>query len=866
MLLRLQRTLRSWRQDRLLRGILKNSGYLFSSNSVAVILTFFQGILTARLLGEYNYGLLIGIVIVFVTNVNRLLSFRMSEVVVKYLGQALLEGKKERAAAVVKGLGMVEALTSVAAYLVLLLLTPLAARYFAKDLNTIPLFIIYGLVLLSYLVYETSTGILQTTGRFDRIALINLVQSVITASLILLVFLTKGGIMGVLLAYLLGKTFSGIAVALFAAVEMQKILGPGWQRAQLSLLPDWRNMLKFAISTNLNGTVNLFARDSETLLISLFRSPAEVGYFRLAQGLINLVMLPIEPFISPTYAEITRTVARRGWGVTRRLLKQVSSISGLWTLLAGIALALAGRWLIPLVYGPRYAPAYPALLLLLVGYGFASIFQWNRPLLLALGMPAFPLVIMTIVGLVKTGLTFLFVPILGYLSEAVILSSYFIISISMIVSRGLSEIKIREKGEGIRDQAQASDQEKTPDRGTIIRNSGEPKSTIKNLKSKIICISASQVPSSTANSIQVMKACGALAELGYEVRLLAPGKSVTSWEELASFYGLQAPFEVEWLPAIPALKRYDFSVSALRRAQALGADMLYTWLPQAAGLALFGKLPVLFELHGIPEGKLGPAVFRLFLRLRPVSKRGVAGNKRLLPITQALVGILERDYRYRFSSCEVVVSPNGVDLGRYLGLPSPSEARCALGLPDTLTVGYTGHLYAGRGLDLMVELARRMPQVNFIWVGGRPSDVESWRKYLEEEGIANISLLGFIENSRLPLYQAAAEILLMPYERQIAGSSGGNSADYCSPMKMFEYMACGRAIITSNLPVIREVLDDSTALFCPPEDIHAWEAALRSLIADNSLRERLANNAWQKVQEYSWTARETRALEGFLDG
>ena len=83
-------------------------------------------------------------------------------------------------------------------------------------------------------------------------------------------------------------------------------------------------------------------------------------------------------------------------------------------------------------------------------------------------------------------------------------------------------------------------------------------------------------------------------------------------------------------------------------------------------------------------------------------------------------------------------------------------------------------------------------------------------------------MTGFIENSKLPLYQAACDILLMPYENAIAGSSGGNSVDICSPMKMFEYMAVGRAIISSDLPVIHEVLDNETAFFCPPEDSSAW--------------------------------------------
>ncbi len=845
------RALRSWRQDRLLRGILKNSGYLFSSNTISVVLSALQGILAARLLGVENYGLVSGLVVDFASNVNRLLSFRMSETVVKYLGQALVEGKRERAAAVAKAAGLVEALTSVAAYLVLLALSPLAANYFAKDPRSAPLFAIYGLVLLANLVYETSTGVLQATGRFDRIALINLGQSLITFTLILIAFLGKGGVMGVLGAYLLGKSFAGLAIVIAAARQLSRVLGAGWWRASLRQLSDWREMFGFSINTNLNGTVNLLVRDSELLLIGLLRSKTEVGYFRIARTVINLVMMPIEPFIGPTYTEITRTIAGGEWEITRRLLKRVSAISGAWTLSTALGLALFGWWLIPLVYGGEYAPAYPALLILLVGYGFANILQWNRPLLLALGMPSFPLKVMALAGLAKTALSFSLVPFYGYLAEAVLLSAYFVTHISVIVARGLREIG---------KQSAVSHQ---PSALSGLPNEVRAQSAISNQKSKIVCVSASQVPSSTANSIQAMKACQALAQLGHEVHLLVPGRMSIPWEELADHYGLKQRFEVEWLPANPRLKRYDFGLAAVRRAQALKGDLLYAWPPQAALLGLIGGMPVILEMHGIPEGRLGPAVFGLFLKLRPARRYGAGGNKRLLPITQALVDLLEGQFGYHFALGEVVISPNGVDLERYANLPEPAAARRALGLPEALTAGYTGHLYAGRGMGLLLELARRFPQVSFLWVGGRPEDVSAWRQRLADEKIGNVSLAGFVPNSRLPLYQATAEILLMPYERQIVGSSGGDSAAYASPMKMFEYMACGRAIVSSDLPVIREVLDETSAVFCPPEDPEAWSRALQSLISDPSRRANLARRAQEAVEHYTWIERARRALEDF---
>jgi glycosyltransferase involved in cell wall biosynthesis len=372
---------------------------------------------------------------------------------------------------------------------------------------------------------------------------------------------------------------------------------------------------------------------------------------------------------------------------------------------------------------------------------------------------------------------------------------------------------------------------------------------------KIVCISASEVPSAKANSIQALKTCQSLALLGHTLTLLVPTHATRNTEyNLASFYGLTASFPIEWLPADPRLKRYDFSWMAVQRARALKADVVYAWPLQAALLAALGRMPTLLELHGPPEGKLGPWLFRLFLR--------APAPKRLLPITQALANLLAAEYGIRLPG-RVVISPNGVDLARYRDLPAPAEARRALNLPEKPTIGYTGHLYPGRGMKLLVDLARRFPEMHFLWVGGRPNEIDAWKAWIKAEKAANITLTGFIENQRLPRYQAAADILLMPYEQAISGSSGGNSASYASPMKMFEYMACGRAIISSDLPVIREVLNRTNAVLCPPENADAWAQALSDLLADPARQATLAGRARHDVTQYTWEARARKALEGF---
>jgi O-antigen/teichoic acid export membrane protein len=135
----------SWKQDHLLKRVIRNSSYLFSSNVATSILIFIQGIIAIRLIGLTSWGVFATIQ-TFASNINRFLSFRMSEVVLKHLAPSLVDGKKEEAAALVKAAGLTEAITSVVAFLILVLLAPWAANTFARDATKTPLYVFYGLI------------------------------------------------------------------------------------------------------------------------------------------------------------------------------------------------------------------------------------------------------------------------------------------------------------------------------------------------------------------------------------------------------------------------------------------------------------------------------------------------------------------------------------------------------------------------------------------------------------------------------------------------------------------------------------------------------------------------------------------------
>lgn len=432
----LQKSITIWHQDNLLRKIVRNSGYLFVGNALSMML---QSILSGRLLGILGFGIL-GAAIEFATNINRLFSFRMGEIVVKYMGQFLAEGRRDRAAAIFKAAILLETASSILAYLLILLLAPLAAEVILKDAALAPLISFYALAMLANFAVESSTGFLQTTDRFRSQAFIGFLQSLLTTGIILYAYLTKSDIWLVMGAYLAGKTFNGLGLAAYALWRAPQVLGAGWWRASFRLLPPSREFWRFAWSTNLSGTVTMVTRDSESVWISLLLSPTAAGYYKAAKAVINLITLPINPFITASYPAINRAIAERAWARLRHLLRRLTVLSAAWTGAAALGLTLLGHWLITTFYGPDFAPAYPALLILLVGYGFANIFYWNRNLLLSFGLPDYPLKATAFTGTAKLLLTFLLVPHFGYLMEAALLSAFFVVSIGFIVRRGVKEI------------------------------------------------------------------------------------------------------------------------------------------------------------------------------------------------------------------------------------------------------------------------------------------------------------------------------------------------------------------------------------------------------------------------------------------
>ena len=364
----------------------------------------------------------------------------------------------------------------------------------------------------------------------------------------------------------------------------------------------------------------------------------------------------------------------------------------------------------------------------------------------------------------------------------------------------------------------------------------------------IVYLSLSYVPSRRASSVHVMRMCAALGRAGHRVELVAKRSHETAASGLDdhAFYGVGETFTLTKL-ARPR-RRGGGVVFAAGIVATLVArrhtDLVYSRDVVGAAVAARLGMPLVFESHGVPGDRRIRALTRWLVR-RP-SVRGVVA------ISEALRRDLAAE-RLLPEHAPTIVAHDAAD-------PVPLVEHVP-GSPPR--IGYIGNLYPGRGVELVVELAARLPDCTVEIVGGSDADLATWRA---RPVPANLRFVGFVPPGELAARYRSFDVLLMPYPRRGIGvASGANDTSrWCSPMKMFEYMASGVPMIASDLPVLGEVLIDGVnATIAPAGDAAAWQAALERTLADPATRVRQAVRAQQDLRaEYTWSARAARVMLG----
>lgn len=429
--------------DPLFTKIIRSSGSLLSNNTLAYGLMVIQGIMATRLLGPTDFGL-INVVMSFASTVNSVFSFRMSELVVRYGGEYLNKDDRQNASALIKLASYTEGLVSLLAFLIVVFTANLAENYFAKTNGVAWMFIFYGIGLLANFNTETATGILQITDKIKLQGTINLIQAIFTTVIIAIAFFLEGSTVSVLIAYLVGKSVLGLGLFITAQIQLTKKLNSGWSQTPISVLPNLKEIIRFAFSSNISATLIKTFRESDTVWVALFLDTTAVGYYKVAHTITHFLSIPAEPLIATTFPEINRLSVEKAWDKLKSFLRKITVFSFAYNILLGAGLILFGRWVISIYSGDEYLDAYPALVVLTIGFVFNYILFWNRPLLLSLGLPDFPIYVTLIIGLIKLALSFLLVEKYGIVAAGALLSFYYIASVGIMVWCGLLKIKQNE--------------------------------------------------------------------------------------------------------------------------------------------------------------------------------------------------------------------------------------------------------------------------------------------------------------------------------------------------------------------------------------------------------------------------------------
>ncbi len=364
---------------------------------------------------------------------------------------------------------------------------------------------------------------------------------------------------------------------------------------------------------------------------------------------------------------------------------------------------------------------------------------------------------------------------------------------------------------------------------------------------RIYYFSSALFPSASAESVHVMKMCEGLSRLhaNMDVVLFGRGGSKKSGPaEIYRFYGAEA---LASLCLSPAWGRAANFLHTLYMAVRLGPpDVFYGRDPVTLYFASWMDAPVCMELHKMPAG-LRAAFFmkKLLARARFSS----------LIVTSEM---LKREVLERFpglAADKVLVARNGSDPAAAKN-PMPAETRGRLG---HVQVGHIGSLDNAHGAQLLLEVAERVPELDFHFVGGRPRQIAALKKKAPQ----NVFFYGYVPHTRLQAYMAAFDILVAPFQK--TGRNGGLdvTGDGWSPLKLFEYMSSGKPLCCSDLPAFREFLEHGrNCLLVPSGTASAWVDALSVLARDANIRKLLAYEAEKDLREkYTWEIRARRVLE-----
>lgn len=276
----------------------------------------------------------------------------------------------------------------------------------------------------------------------------------------------------------------------------------------------------------------------------------------------------------------------------------------------------------------------------------------------------------------------------------------------------------------------------------------------------------------------------------------------------------------------------DRSLQVARREEAI----VYARQIIVASKAVNLDLPTVLELHTFPEPNMREFLGEII---------NSTALKKIIVISNALkVDILDA---FDVPEDKIFIAPDAADEEKF---------SCSTNFNQkTLVCGYIGNCFPGKGVEILKPLSD-MVENNSIEVYGASEKDFNEREY------RGLKLNGRIPYASVPAAMSSFQVALLPNQPQVIMRDGSDIGKYTSPMKLFEYMASGKAIIASDLPILREVLEhENNALLVPHDNPAEWAKAIMRLEMDRDLAKRLGESAKKCfLRKYSYRSRAENIL------
>lgn len=371
---------------------------------------------------------------------------------------------------------------------------------------------------------------------------------------------------------------------------------------------------------------------------------------------------------------------------------------------------------------------------------------------------------------------------------------------------------------------------------------------------KFVYISNSKMPTSWAHGLQIMQMCSAFSKNGYEVELMVPRRVGVVSEDPFDYYGIEKTFTIT--------KVFCIDFIFLKGNKTFFFIQLISFLFFCRLKLLFCKYDVLYSRESLVGGIFNDVFLEIHSLPKNTSKfylRALNRSRGLIVLTQF---IKERLVKLGINANKILIASDAVNLEKFNIFIFQSDARKRLNLPlDKKLVGYVG-MFRTLGMEKGIDVAIRTfsdikdrQDINLVLVGGYNDDINYYKKSVKEAGIEDrIIFTGMVRHNLIPYYLKAFDVLIAPFPEN------EHYSFFMSPLKIFEYMASGKPIISTNLPSLREVLNNSNSiLVCPGSSSELREAILRAL-EDVDFSKKISAQALTDAGKYTWQKRARKIL------